>query len=51
MNIGTPSVGAVMACSVRAPSRLVTVPSNCPARTVSPGVTAGSHQPACSQRS
>ena len=30
MNIGTPAAGAVMVCRVRAPSRLLTVPSSVP---------------------
>jgi hypothetical protein len=33
MNIGTPAAGAVIVCRRRAPSRLLTVPSNCPAAT------------------
>src|SRR6266480_5009401 len=41
MNIGTPAAGAVIVCRRRAPSRLLTVPSSCPAATASPGLTAG----------
>src|SRR5690242_9882608 len=49
-DIGTPGEGADSVCRTRAPSRLLTAPSNCPSATGSPGRTAGSHQPSYWER-